>query len=709
MILGVHCDHPTFRSVKFKNGFNVVVAKRTKESTIKDSRNRLGKTTLIEIIHFCLGSGFKNSPLNKPELQDWTFFLDIQLKGKDYRISRNTKNHSYVEIEGDFSDWPTQLFRDKKTGTYRLKTGKDGYLNPALGSVMFDLPDNCQNLKYNPTFRSLISYFARRTRDAYGNPFEFMGKQSEWSKQVHNAFLLGLEWEDASELQHLKDKEKSINYLKKAAKSSSGVISDIIGNEGKMEVKKVRLEEKAISERNALASFRVHPQYKEIEDKTNELTVRIHQISNGIINNKRLIDFYENSLISEKPAEMDNVIEIYKEAGIVLSDFIIKRLDDVKEFHHQITQNRKSFLQNEIERLKKDTTDKEKEKVKIINERAELQVLLKTHGALEEYTQLQQLHLKTESELEALKKRIEYLKKFKEEKSNLKIISEQHYKKSLLDYNERAIIKDKAISLFNSYSQELYEAPGNLIINLDKTGFKFKIEIEGSSSEGIEQMKIFCYDLMLAKLWSERDTSPGFLIHDTTIFDAPDERQVARAIQLAAIESQKLKGDCFFNIDDIVDWPSFINDLKSNELIGGKILSYTDEICKSFIHDFDVDVQEIEKNNKNLVIDAINQVLKDRNLYSPDLTEKAIFPANFWLTKDLNLISENELMQLNRLLLEETFPEIKRLEQSFQYICCLNSDKIPYNDFDESFILDDFTQLTLTDANEDGGLLGIRF
>jgi len=48
----------------------------------------------------------------------------------------------------------------------------------------------------------------------------------------------------------------------------------------------------------------------------------------------------------------------------------------------------------------------------------------------------------------------------------------------------------------------------------------------------------FCYDLMLARLWPARPATPGFLIHDSTIFDGVDERQRALALDLAANESR---------------------------------------------------------------------------------------------------------------------------------------------------------------------------
>ena len=64
------------------------------------------------------------------------------------------------------------------------------------------------------------------------------------------------------------------------------------------------------------------------------------------------------------------------------------------------------------------------------------------------------------------------------------------------------------------------------------------MDISRSGSLGINKMKIFCYDLMLAQLWSIRRPSPGILVHDSTIFDGVDERQIARALELAQKESE---------------------------------------------------------------------------------------------------------------------------------------------------------------------------
>jgi len=182
--------------------------------------------------------------------------------------------------------------------------------------------------------------------------------------------------------------------------------------------------------------------------------------------------------------------------------------------------------------------------------------------------------------------KIENLKKFEQGKSAVTVEMELLQQQASIDLSERKVQKEKAILLFNANSQALYEAPGTLSIDVSKTGFKFGVIIERSGSHGIGNMKIFCYDLVLAQIWAEKSISPRILIHDSIIFADVDERQKALALELAAQESEKLK---------------------------------------------------------------------------------------------------------------------------FQYICTINSDTIPAKDFSEGFNLDKYVRKTLTDASDDGGLLGIRF
>ena len=136
-----------------------------------------------------------------------------------------------------------------------------------LGWLIFEVPPQAKTDSYEPTFRSLFSYFARRGRDAFSIPFEHFRKQKDWDKQVNTAFLLGLSWDYPAKLQRLKDQEKVVRELRSAIKA--GTFPDLLGTVGELESQKVRLEEIIARRGEELRTFRVHPQYQEYQEQAN--------------------------------------------------------------------------------------------------------------------------------------------------------------------------------------------------------------------------------------------------------------------------------------------------------------------------------------------------------------------------------------------------------------------------------------------------------
>ena len=579
MIKKLSANHPTFKTVEFREGFNVIWADRTLESTKGDSRNGLGKSTLIEIIHFCLGAkASKGKGLLVAALKGWEFTLDLEIAGKTFSVTRSVDQPTVFVIDGDTGNWPIKPKNKKGALTYGLRDW-----NTLLGSLFFGLPTEVEG-KYQPSFRSLVSYFIRRHKDAFSIPFEHHRKQLEWDKQVNNAFLLGLAWEDAADLQSMKDRKKGLESLKKAAKT--GVVKGFIGSLGDLEARRVRLSAKAEQEATSLASFKVHPQYEEIRVDANRITEEIHAAANKNSTDQRNLSIYEKSLTEEEAPVLNAVEKLYADAGVVLPGVALRRIEEVQTFHHTIIENRRGFLAEEVSRLKRDIAAREQIIKAKTEQRASVMQILQTHGALEEYTLIQKRHLDILSELNAITSTIDNLKSCETGLSQLKIDQEVLQQKARRDYEERHNIWEKAISLFNGYSERLYSAPGRLVIDVGPTGFKFDVEIERSNSTGISNMKVFCYDMTLSTIWATKTPSPKLLVHDSAIFDGVDERQRALALETAAKEASA---------------------------------------------------------------------------------------------------------------------------HGFQYICTLNSDYIPWNEFSQGFNLRDYIRVSLTDKDESGCLLGIRF
>ena len=75
---------------------------------------------------------------------------------------------------------------------------------------------------------------------------------------------------------------------------------------------------------------------------------------------------------------------------------------------------------------------------------------------------------------------------------------------------------------------------------------------------------MFCYDMVLAELGCARRHYPDFLVHDSTIFDGVDERQVARALILAQLKCEKLGYQyiCLIN-SDMIPYQEFDDEFTS--------------------------------------------------------------------------------------------------------------------------------------------------
>ena len=546
MIRSVSADKESFREVKFRKGFNVVLAEKTVESTGKDSRNGLGKSSIVEIIHFCLG-GRKTGTLAKQQVNGWTFTVCLDVGGKEYSISRNTAKTDRIFVQGDCGVWGERPKVEQGQQTFSATS-----LARALGSEMYRIAYD-EDYKYSPSFRSLLSYSIRRggRTGGYLRPFKNNSQQREWDVQVNGAYLLGLEWRLASDRQVLRDRTADLDAVKRSI--TEGVLSDAVGEEGMLEANRIRLEEKVVEEAKTLENFRLHQEYGKLENEANVITEEIHDMSNMNMTDKRVLELYKASLVVEMDATPEQIVGVYKEARLLFPDAVTKNLEKVREFHKKVVQNRRRFLSSEIERLKGTISGRESEISNLDKKRANIMRVLDTHGALDEFTSIQETHAAHVSELKGTVEKLEMLRKVKAEKSAIRADVASLQQKMEVDLDERAKQRREAVTTFNSYSERLYDAPGNLSMYASEAGYKFDVRIERSGSQGVEMMQIFCYDLTLAKIWAGRPKHPGFLVHDSAVFDGVDERQIANALRLAASMSEEHEYQyiCMMNSDSI--------------------------------------------------------------------------------------------------------------------------------------------------------------
>ena len=556
MIHKIWASDNRFKPVEFSSGLNIILAERDLNSSNKDTRNGAGKTTLLNIIHFCLGADLSRLKLPKDDLQDWHFYISMDLCGTKVIAKRSISNSKIVEIDTVMSDLPIH----PETDSNGISFYKNDDWKKLLGICLFNLKDDV-NAKYKPSFRGLVSYFTRRGVDAYTDPFKSFGNQKSYDLQINNAFLLGLNWVHASEAQELRDKESAAKALNSAIKAG------IMATQGELEAERVRLDRELIHEMTSIKTFKVHPQYKELQEKANQLTAEIHELANDALLQKRKLERYEKSTNEERIPDIISVDRLFSEAGIHFAENIKRSLEEAKEFHTAIIRNRRLFLESEISELKNALLANQ-DKIEVASDkRAELLKLLETHGALEEFSVLQERLIEKKTQLEVITSKISNIREMAQNIKEIKVARLELETKVLRDYEQNRIEWEKAVELFNENSQALYDEPGNLIINTTDTGYKLDVEIQRSSSEGVGKMKIFCYDLMLLELMAQRN-GINFLFHDSSIFDGVDSRQRALALMHANKKASE-KGFqyiCALN-SDLVPYDDFTPDFQMGKYV----------------------------------------------------------------------------------------------------------------------------------------------
>jgi len=534
MIRGVRANKSGFRAVTFEGGANLILADRSTTAGDKDTTNALGKSTLLEIIDFCLGAqASPDKGLRIEALAEWAFTLDLTIRGSNVSVTRSVATPNFFAIEGDTTGWIISP-QPNKDGIVGLDIKKWRAL---LAWALFGIPANPNSDSYRPSARSLLSYFTRSSPAGYNSPFRHFENQKVWDIQVHNAFLLGLDWEKAVRWQQLKDQKNALDALNKAIKT--GAIDGELSTLGELEAQRVQLENQLARETEGLRTFQVLPQYREIEREANRLTSEVHQLVNANIVDKRRIERYRELTAEETSPGEDRLEALYGEAGISLPEAVTRTLSEARAFNKAIVRNRRQFIAQELSALEAQVAQRENDIARVTDQRASYLNTLSGHGALEEFMRLQELHANTRLRLDNLTSRIAQLRQMTSKADEIKVETVELKRATETDYEERREVWTQALNLFSDFSEHLYKAPGRLVIDIDDTGYRFDVEIDGNQSEGISKMKIFCYDLMATSFARLRGLGIDFLIHDSTIFDGVDPRQRAHAIELAAYMSEK--------------------------------------------------------------------------------------------------------------------------------------------------------------------------
>ncbi|MEV4705446.1 ABC-three component system protein [Actinoplanes sp. NPDC049316] len=547
MLRQLGANDPRFRTLDFHRGLNILVADKTPGSRDTDSRNGAGKSSTIELLHFLLGERADTTSLpRRPELKKIEFSLSIDWPrlGEPLTVYRSGDRPSWVRLQ----PLPPGTDREQleiNTGHVRLAEWQR-----LIERDLFGLPDDHDGV----SGRNLLSFLIRRVSSSgYEKATRSHGRQADSDAATNLAYLFGLDFHLADRYRLLKARENARQQMQKAA--ADPVLGRIIGKVADLR-SEIALAEQRVAEVAAqVDSFRVVPEYENLRQQADDLDQTIRQLLSRDTADRRNLEDVERALEEATEPDISYLEPVYAELGILLTDQVRRRFDEVEAFHHSIVRNRRQYLEEERDTIRQRLADSEAERSRLGEQLASTLRSLEEGGALTALTALQQVLGERQATLAALRHRYEAaqaLEATKREITQARLTLQQEMDR---DIDDRRGFIDEATVLFSRFARTLYGADRTAYLRFEAGPTSLRIEphIQSDNSGGISSMVIFCFDLTLAVLAHRAGRAPDFLVHDSHLFDGVDERQLAAALTLAAnvTEEEGMQYLVSLNSDDL--------------------------------------------------------------------------------------------------------------------------------------------------------------
>lgn len=531
-LLKLSSDNPKFKTLNFKDGLNILAGFQLSEAD-KKTYNGIGKSFSLRLIHLMLGSKLdKNKPKDKKVLDFLssfgTFFLEFEHKNQNYLIE---KNFSFTHF----------LINEERV----TQTNYTSELRRILIGEQFDS---------KVSFKQILNCFARRYGGTYySDALSQQGRPLQDFNQMYtNLALLGINTELVIEKSEIKEKINRLEKARSVVESYEELLDDSNIKDLKDEL------EQLIQEKN---DFIIAENYDKFKKEADNLTILSNKVRDDIFDITKSIARKKSSLKESTLIDVDllKVQRIYDEAKLFFNENVSVRLEQANEFHTNLVRSRTNRINSEIsdltiqlKSLKKDLADFEKKRDLILKD-------LDSKGALEEYNSINERIRTIENEVRDLDKYREILNSFKAEKTQLDLDNANLQARALQYRNSNQDYFEKIENLFRTLVKKFYTNHGGsfqLTETVDaKYLFNIDIEIPRDGSQGINEVKIFCYDFLLHQL---RSDLLNFMAHDGCIFSEMDPRQKSMIFKIA-IERINSSGLQYFinigqsSLDEVLD------------------------------------------------------------------------------------------------------------------------------------------------------------
>jgi uncharacterized protein YydD (DUF2326 family) len=520
--------------VDFNSGLSVILAQiRLPENLAKDTHN-LGKTTLASLLDFCFLSErdpnfflFKHRDL----FSSFVFFLEIELADASYLTVRrgveeatkisfkkhNASRQNWAALsdsEWDHLDMPFVRAREMLDSLLDWRALKPWSYRKGLG-------------------------YQLRSQDDFHDVFhlqKFAAKHSDWKPYLahilgFNAQLVAMHYEKEAQL---KEKGATAQAIKNEL---GGSIEDISKIEGMLLLKRQDAEKKQL----LLDAFDFRTQDR---DRTRQL---VDQIDERIAllnakryslnqNRKKILAALEEEQILFNP---DEAQRLFRQSGVLFEGQIKKDFTQLIAFNRSITDERRSYLQEERVEIETELERVNAELETLGKQRSSTLGFLSSTDVFVKYRQVSDEIVTLRADIISLERQRGFLHRLQELRGEIRTLTEESSEVQTqieADVEQQNAEKNSMFSsirlFFNDIVEDVIARKALLSVSPNQLGhLEFKAEILDDSGNatsadlGHTYRKLLCIAFDLAVLRAHLDTKfPRFVFHDG-VFESLDDRK----------------------------------------------------------------------------------------------------------------------------------------------------------------------------------------
>ncbi len=513
-LIELSANKESFKTVPFnKSGLSFIVAKQKNPETSDNSKtyNGVGKSLIILLIHFCLGAKKEHYTSFIEKLPDWVFYLTVEINDEQHLISRKMSE-------------PTKIYFDDE----EPMTVDNFY--EKIRQMVFSFPADIQYL----TFRNTLPFFIRPLKKSYvdaDNPSNF---HTPYQKLMVNSFLMGLDTNLVQEKYKLRKEQERVDELEKNIKNDD-LLREFFTQDKDVNLKIIDLEDEIDKLRESREKYEVAEDYYDVKIEADTIEKELAKKHNEIVLLNNQIENITKSLKTSPDLGKESIAKVYEEVKIVFPENVSKTLHDLESFYEKLTSNRiqklseqKQLISKRLEEnlIKEDELKKELDnKIKYLGAHQALDVVIKVSDRLKDL----------EAQKEKLQNYEELIGNYHKKSLEIKE-SFIKYAQKTEEYLEeiKPIIKDKQ-EFFRSLAKRFYpkNTSGITVYNNDgenQQRYTIEAKIESDNSDGINNVKIFCYDMTM--LFKGHGHNVKFSFHDSRLFDGIDEKHKAEIFKV---------------------------------------------------------------------------------------------------------------------------------------------------------------------------------